>query len=358
MTRALIILTALVTGFALAQLLPLRQPPRVYVSRIADAMGAPLEVRIEAESPARAREAELALRAEIDRDGRLLSRRDPGSEVNRWLRSSAVVTKISPELSDVLASFDDWRTRTQGAVDPAVAAARGLWQRAAERNRIPTRHELRTALAQIRQTHWVLDRATSTATHTSDVPLGLGSLAKAYVFDRAARAGLSVSGVSGVLLSAGNRTLVRGTWTQTVPVAEGDANAEAELAISDAAVVVRFADRRGFDIGGRHYSPQIDPRSGEPVSQAVRVAVIAANPVTADAMATAFCILTPSESMALAASMPGVEFSITLAGGRRIDSPGWRAFDSGPREIPGTASETVLAAAHSLTAAWLLERYL
>jgi thiamine biosynthesis lipoprotein ApbE len=364
LTRALVIVTALITGFALALVLRLRAPDAVYASHVENVMGAPLDIRIDARSPEAARQADAAARAQIVRDARILSLRDPASEVSRWLQSSAVATKISPELSDVLAQFEDWRARTQGAVDPAVGTVRGVWQRAASRNRMPTRRELQAALNQIRQRHWILDRSASIATHTSGVPLVLGSFTKGYVFDRAARAALAVPGVNGVMLAAGGRAVVRGTWTQSVTLPGGDRPDAAEgtaLAVTDAAVAIRSADRPGFDIAGRHYSPRIDPRSGQPAAEVQRVAVISTNPITADALATAFCVLAPSESLALAATVPGVEFSITLESGRRIDSAGWHAFEMHSRATTsdGPAADPVVADARSTQAGgWLLERYL
>ncbi len=363
MIRALVILLALTAGFTLALVLRLREPERVYASRLENVMGAPLEIRVAADSPSAARRADAAARAAIGRDTKILSLRDPGSEVSRWLRSSSVVTKISPELSEVLGSFDDWRTRTQGAVEPASGPVRSLWQHAAEQNRVPTRRELQSALVQIHQRHWILDRSTSTATHTSDVPLILGSFSKGYVFDRAARAALAEPGVSGVMLSAGGHVIVRGTWTQpvAVPGDAGDDSAEAPtLVVGNAAIAIKSGGRRGFDVAGRHYS-QIDPRNGQPAGDVLRVAVISANPITADALATAFSVLTPAESVARAATVPVVQFSITLTGGRRIDSPGWRAFEMRPREAPprdGDAPDAVLAARSLSPEGRLFERYL
>jgi thiamine biosynthesis lipoprotein len=226
---------------------------------------------------------------------------------------------------------------------------RGVWQRAASRNRMPTRRELQAALNQIRQRHWILDRSASIATHTSGVPLVLGSFTKGYVFDRAARAALAVPGVNGVMLAAGGRAVVRGTWTQSVTLPGGDR--------PDAAEGTALA----VTIAGRHYSPRIDPRSGQPAAEVQRVAVISTNPITADALATAFCVLAPSESLALAATVPGVEFSITLESGRRIDSAGWHAFEMHSRATTsdGPAADPVVADARSTQAGgWLLERYL
>ena len=154
---------------------------------------------------------------------------------------------------------------------------------------------------------------------------------------------------------------MRGTWTQWPSRATPATTApSATLVVGNAAIAIKSSGRRGFDVAGRHYS-QIDPRNGQPAGDVLRVAVISANPITADALATAFSVLTPAESVALAATVPDVQFSITLTGGRRIDSPGWRAFEMRPREATprdGDAPDAVLAARSLSPEGRLFERYL
>jgi hypothetical protein len=71
--------------------------------------------------------------------------------------------------------------------------------------------------------------------------------------------------------------------------------------------------------------------------------VLSSNAIEAGALATAFCVLTPAESAALARSRPGVEFS---EGGRRVESPGWRRPQRALPSRPAFSSafETVYAA--------------
>ena len=339
MRHTIAFVTALVVGVALSSLLWPGSADRVYVSHFEDVMGTSLEIKVLARSEAAGDAAETAVLDEIGRESKILSGYDPQSEFSRWARSSAVPTKVSPELLDVLGAFDDWRSRTSGALDPATEAISRVWRRAAGEQRLATAGELNAALAQVHQRHWTLDRSSLTATRTSDVPLLLNSFTKSYIVDRAARRALAVGGVSGILINAGGDVVVRGRWTQIVGVADPVANADnapprAVLAIHDAVVATSGGSKRGFDIGGVHYSHIIDPRTAQPAGHVSSATVVSANAIEAGALATAFCVLTPSESAALARSLPGVEYVLLLKDGRRVESEGWRRLQTAPPSSP------------------------
>lgn len=294
-------------------------PAHVLSARYDGVMGTSLDIKVQAASEAAARGAEAAIRDEIARETTILSAYDPASEFSRWTRSRAVPATLSPELLDVLSAFDEWRVRTDGALDPAAEALTRLWKQAAAEDRLPTPGELRTTLDRVRQRHWIVDRAAATAVRASDVPLALHSFTKSFVVDRAARRALALPGVTGVLIDAGGDVVVRGQWTQSVGVADPIGHADnapsiATLAVRDAVVATSGGYKRGFDIGGRHYSHVLDPRTGQPTGHVLSATVVSANAVEAGALATAFCVLTPGESAALARTRPGVEYVLVLEG--------------------------------------------
>lgn len=312
---------------------------RVNESHFANVMGTSLDVRIQATSDASARDAETAVLGEIARASKILSGYDPSSEFSQWMHSSGVPMKVSPELVEVLSAFDQWRARTAGALDPAAEAMSAVWRQAARDQRLPTPANLQTIVTAVHQRHWIIDPRTAMVTHTSGVPLILNSFTKSYIIDRAARRALAVGGVSGVLLNAGGDVVVRGKWTETVGVADPLANADnaaplVTLTVRDAVVATSGGYKRGFDVGGRHYSHVIDPRTGEPTGHVLSATVVSSNAIEAGALATAFCVLTPPESAALARTLPGVEFTLVLEGGQRIESEGWRDLEVQPPLTP------------------------
>jgi thiamine biosynthesis lipoprotein ApbE len=346
MNRRLALVTALAGSLAAgaAGYVALGQSgPQTHEAHFDGVMGTSLDIRIRAASDRAGATAEEALLGEIARLSKILSSYDGESEFSQWMRSSAVPARVSPELVEVLTAFDEWRTRTGGALDPSAEAIATVWRAAARENRLPSAADLERAVARIRQRHWIVDVRSGTVAHTSDVPLVLNSFTKSYIVDRAAARALAVQGVSGVLINAGGDVVVRGNWTQTVGVADPMANADnaaplATIAVRDRVVATSGSYKRGFDIQGQHYSHVVDPRTGVPQGHVASATVVAADAVEAGALATAFCVLSPAESLALARSRSGVEFALVLADSRRIESAGWPALTTNRPAQPVVAS--------------------
>src|SRR5207244_1761975 len=126
------------------------------------------------------------------------------------------------------------------------------------------------------------------------------SFTKSYIIDRAARASLASGQVRAVVLNIGGDLVSRGAWTETVGVVDPMDNADnaaplTRLAVRDRAVATSGSYRRGFDIGGRHYSHIVDPRTGRPASEVIGATVVADRAADAGALATAFCVLKPED---------------------------------------------------------------
>lgn len=300
-----------------------------YLGAYENVLGTSMELKVLATSDKASQEAEAAVLAEIDREARILSGYDPQSEFSRWFRTRDDARSVSPELFDVLDRFDQWRTRTDGALDASAETVSAVWKAAAAAGRLPTTAEIARATTDVRQPHWRLDRSARTATHLSAAPLVLNSFTKSYIVDRAARAGMSVGGVQGIVVNIGGDLVARGDWQERVSVIDPRADADnarplTQIDISNRAVATSGVYRRGFDINGAHYSHIVDPRTGWPTGHVLSATVVAPDAADAGALATAFCVLTPEQSAALAAQVPNAEFMLVLADGSQIESRRWR----------------------------------
>ena len=294
-------------------------------------IGTSLDLKIVAPSEGWAEQAEAAALNEIDRDAKILSSYDPASEFSRWFQTSGEAVAVSPELFDVLNTFDKWRVRTGGALDPAAEAITRVWKRAATENRMPASKELAEAVAAVKQQHWLLDAQHGTATHLTNTPLVLNSFTKSYIVSRAADAALSSPEVTGVVVNIGGDLVVRGALNEPVDVADPFSDAEnstpiASLAVHDRAIATSGDYRRGVEIAGRHYSHIVDPRTGQPADEIVSSTVLAPNASDAGALATAFSVLKPEESAKIAASTPGVAYLLVKKSGEQIANPAWLAM--------------------------------
>jgi len=333
---------------------------RLYVFHYENVLGTSLEMKVAASSAAQSERAEKAVLAEIERESHILSSWDPDSEFSRWFRTMDQPVRVSPELFEVLSLFDKWRGLTQGALDASAEAITRVWKRAAAEQRLPSQLELDAAVASVRRVHWQLDPANRTATHTSDTPLALNSFVKSYIAGRAAETALGASGAKGLVVNIGGDLVIRGDWSELVDVADPKSDAEngvpiARLVVRDRAVATSGDYRRGVEIGGRHYSHIVDPRTGMPADQIISSTVIAQSPAEAGALATALSVLTPEESSRLVASMPGVEYLLVRKNGDRIVSNGWSSFAAKPASYvaavrPVAAYERV--AAQSSASQW------
>jgi thiamine biosynthesis lipoprotein len=293
-------------------------------------LGTSLELKVRTNNISGARDAEKAALAEIDRCALILSAWNANSEFSRWAKSRGTTMSISPELMDVLYLFDAWRSQTDGALDASAETAVQLWRNASEAGRIPTDQELTTAVRMMQSPHWRLNRTAGTAVHLDDAPLALNSFVKSYIAGRAAEAAIA-AGASGVLLNLGGDLVLRGLMTERVAIADPNADAENDrpldlLRVCDRAVATSGSYRRGVSVGHSRFSHILDPRTGRPVMHVLSATVLAPDASEAGALATAFSVMQPDESEALAAKLQHVDYLLVLANGEQRMSPGWHSY--------------------------------
>ena len=291
-------------------------------------LGTSLELKVVADTYVNAQTAEARVLAKIERESKILSGYDAGSEFSCWVKTRDEAVAVSDDLFEVLSRFDRYRALTGGALDASAEAVTRVWKAAAAARRLPARTEIDGAVAAARGPNWSLDPVRHTATHLSNTPLILNSFTKSYIAGQAADAALALPGITGVVVNIGGDLVARGSRTEEVDITDPENDAEnaepiARIQVRDRAVATSGNYRRGVQIGDRFYSHIVDPRTGQPVEHILSATVVAGDPSDAGALATAFSVLAPDESARVAASIPGVEYLLIARGGRRIASAGW-----------------------------------
>jgi thiamine biosynthesis lipoprotein ApbE len=307
---------------------PKSKRSHLYISQYENVLGTSMEIKVSARSQQEASIAEATALAEISRLSKILSGYDPDSEFSRWLKTSGKAVPVSKELFEVLSLFDEWRLRTNGALDASAEVIGRLWKSAASKQEIPSQEELNHAVQEVGQAHWKLDRVMQTATHLSNTPLMLNSFAKSYIIRHAANAAKASGHIEAVILNIGGDIDVSGQVSENIKISDPRADAENDLpldqiSISNKAVATSGNYRRGEQIRGHWYSHIVDPRSGMPAENIISATVVADNATDAGALATAFNILTPSESKKLASTIPGTEWLLITKSGEQFRSEGW-----------------------------------
>ena len=302
---------------------------KVYISNYENILGTSLEIKTDAVSEQQATAAEEAALNEIDRLNKILSGYDAKSEFSRWMKAEKKPVVVSPELYEVLSLFEQWRVKSNGALDAAAETISKVWRDAAKQNRLPSSKELADAVNLVKQQHYVLNAQGHTAQRTSDAPLILNSFTKSYIMNKAADAAMATAGVRGVVVNIGGDILVRGEHVEQVQVSDPKADAEndppiAEVQINNKTIATSGNYRRGEMINGKWYSHIVDPRTGMPAGNVISSTVIAGNATDAGALATALSVLSPEEGGKLVATIPGAEYMLITADGKQFESAGWK----------------------------------
>jgi thiamine biosynthesis lipoprotein ApbE len=324
-------------------------------------MGTSLELTVEAPSREPAVAAERRVLAEIDRLAAILSSHDPRSDLRRWQREPVgTPVRLPSELLDVLDRAERWREASRGAFDPRVARLSRIWADAADRGAPPDPLVLREAVSRLTGPPWTVDAVGGTATRRDDAPLSLDGIAKGFIVERAADAGLDpAKGVTGLLLNVGGDLRAAGTTSATVGIASrrDDADASptgAEVTLQGASLATSGGAYRGVAIGGRWFSHLIDPRTGEPAERVAVASVVAPSGADADALATICNVLPPGESLRLVESVPGASCRIAMSDGRVWTSRGWVGRE---REGAAVAIRTALPTDDGKAAAAWSDRF-
>lgn len=212
-------------------------------------LGTSLDLAVWSTTPGGAARVDESVLAEIERLRRVLSTRDPSSEISRFEQAAG---EPSPDLRAVLRRYEAWRLRTDGLLSlrPEGPGAR----------------------------------------------MNVDALGKAYIADRAAAAGWQASRhVHRLVLNIGGDIVVRG-GSHDIAIADpglpfDNVPAVGRVSVRDAAVATSGPSARGAHL--------LDARTGRAPSRTASATVVAPDLVTANALATVLCVADADTGMAM-----------------------------------------------------------
>ena len=252
--------------------------------------------------------------ARVARLDSLFSDYRPDSEVAKLADAagSGEDVPVSPELLEVLVAAQMWTRRSGGAFDVAVGPLTRLWRRAIRNGELPDSARLREALGLSGSRGLVVDTARGTARlERPGMALDLGGIAKGYVA-RSVLDGLAADGVPTALVDAGGDLALGAPppeevgWRVEFP--GGQVHRLASTAVATSGDQYQY-----LVVDGVRYSHILDPRTGLGIAASPTIVVVAEDPMTADAVASALTVMASGAGQALVSSMPGVAV--------RVDDP-------------------------------------
>lgn len=304
----------------------------VYYFNYENVLGTSFTLKVTAESEYAASKAETTALTEIGRLSGILNTYDPESEFSLWQKTLNTDVHISRELFEVMTLFEKYQLISGGALNPAVGKASVIWKEADEKDIFPAQSELSNAVDILNKDHWILNDEHKTARHLTTDPLVFNTFVKSYIISKVSDKVMQVKGIASSLVNIGGDMVAAGEMKEKIGVADpaqssDNNNPLSTIHLSDKAVATSGNYRRGFMVDDQWYSHILDARTAMPACEVISATVVSGNAVDAGALATAFNILTPEESVSLAKQIPDLEFLIITRDGNQIKSDGWEALE-------------------------------
>lgn len=195
---------------------------------------------------------------------------------------------------------------TGGAFDITVGKLVHLWRRSQENGQIPSESAVKEAVkcTGYRKVR-LLPKEDKVLLASPCVFLDFGAIGKGYAIDRMVMA-LRESGVSRGIIDLGGNIFAMSPppgedgWLIAIRDPSGTGASIAYVKIVNMSIATSGDYERFFDVGGRRLSHILDPRTGYPVAGASSISVVSSSATEADALSTAFSVLSEGEAAEIA----------------------------------------------------------
>lgn len=282
-------------------------------------LGTSLELHVQCDTEAAAREAEERTLQEIERLEKIFSHYDPSSEFSKFVNAKpGTISTLSHDLRELLKRCNEWNQVSHGAFQPGVQGLTHLWKNAAETSTMPTSEAIERARELAVTKHWSIAEDNASVTRLSSQKLTLNAIAKGTILDAVINViERDCPTVDGCMVNIGGDLRVAGTLAENVSIPHPFHDAIGgkiwkKLSIKDAAIATSGNSERYFTIGGQRLSHIIDPRTGMPATNVVSATVMAPTAETADVLATICSVMNPAEALHLVESIPGCSCCLML----------------------------------------------
>lgn len=223
-------------------------------------------------------------------------------------------TPVSDDLRRVLVLAQDISRRTDGAFDCTVGPVVRLWRQARKDGQLPEAEALSSARALIGPDLFEVDEEAGAVTLSrSGIRFDLGGIGKGFAADEAIRTFESL-GITSALVDLGGDLRVSapppGQEGWTVVVDDGSSEPYS-IRLAHGAIATSGDREQNVVIDGKRYSHIVDPRTGMSLTTRASATVLAPTGAEADALASAACVLGPTEWGLIADRFEGVESAVS-----------------------------------------------
>lgn len=216
--------------------------------------------------------------------------------------------RVSEELYFLVQRSIEISEQTDGAFDISAGPLIQLWRRARKQKVLPTPEEIAAARERVGWKLIRLNREQMTIELTQPgMRLDFGGIAKGYIAQEVSRE-LREHGVTHSLVAVAGDIVAgdpppdsKGWKVGVAPLDRPNGPPSRLLSLSNFAISTSGDAFQFVEIAGVRYSHIVDPRTGMALTERCSTTVLASDGTTADALATAVCVLGPEKGLKLIA---------------------------------------------------------
>ena len=228
--------------------------------------------------------------------------------------------KVSGELFTLLKRARTVSEKSDGAFDVTVGPLVQLWRKARKFKTLPMPDEIAAAREKVGWKLVVLDEDQRTVELTKPgMRLDFGGIAKGFIAQEISRLlrerGLpqSLVAVAGDIVAGEPPPGSLGWKVGVAPLDRPNGPSSRLLSLKNRAISTSGDAFQFVEIAGVRYSHIVDPTTGLGLTRRSSCTVVASDGTTADAIATAVCVLGPEKGISLVETSEGIEALIVLA---------------------------------------------
>ncbi len=284
-------------------------------------MGSVFYITLYAEEEAKAKVAVEAAYKRVEEINAAASDYLPESELSRLNRAPAgQAVKVSDDLFTLLARSAEASRLTEGAFDVTAAYAVQQWRRAKRRKQLPDEADTRKAVAMADWHKVQLNEEQRSVTKLAEnVMIDLGGIGKGYAADAALKV-LRDRGLNRAVVAAsgdlafGDPPPGKAGWDVALRTFESaeDADRYEHVTLSNCGCSTSGDLHQFLELGGKRYSHIVDPKTGLGLTDRIACSVVAPDSTTADAYATAFCVMGVAKTEVFVKANPELQMHVRM----------------------------------------------
>ncbi len=271
-------------------------------------MGCTIDITVDEDDAALARNAARSAQLELDRLDAMLSDWRKSSELTMLNSARALRVQASAQLREVLARSIEVAQATDGRFDATIGPLVALWRASRKSGVLPNADAVAAAKERVGSDKVAID-GTMVVRARDDIALDFGGIGKGFGAVKALEA-MRRMGCSRALVAVAGDIAAgdapRGEPGWIVVIAPESANAQAQtLRAVNQAVSTSGGAEQWVDIDGVRYAHIVDPRTGLGATRVAQVTVVGPLDCAVDAVATGLALCeTDAQVAAIMAKFP------------------------------------------------------